>query len=165
MELFIQIKDGQPFEHPIFGDNFRQAFPDVDINNLPPEFARFERIQCPQLATLFQVDEVSYQWIDGIVKDVWTVREMTDQEKAQKMQDLSTSAIGTVNYMREVAQDNANNALTEAAKQAWLDYVGALNEWTLVDPVNPNIPAPPVISSDGIVVSLNASGTEPNVIG
>ena len=41
MELFIQIRNGQPFEHPIFGDNFRQAFPDVDVDNLPPEFARF----------------------------------------------------------------------------------------------------------------------------
>ena len=44
MELFIQIRDGLPFGHPIYGDNFRQAFPDVDLENLPPEFARFERI-------------------------------------------------------------------------------------------------------------------------
>ena len=42
MDFFIRIKDGQPFEHPIFGDNFRQAFPDVDVNNLPSEFAKFE---------------------------------------------------------------------------------------------------------------------------
>lgn len=165
MELFIRIKDGQPFEHPIFGDNFRQAFPDVDVNNLPSEFARFERIQCPQLATTFQVDEVSYQWIDGIVKDVWTVREMTSEEKSQKLENLSASAVGTVNYMKDVSQDNANKASTEAAKQAWLDYIEMLNVWTLVDPVNPNIPAPPVIRPDGTVVSITSPGTEPNVIG
>ena len=41
MELFIRIKDGEPFEHPIFGDNFRAAFPDIDSDNLPPDFVRF----------------------------------------------------------------------------------------------------------------------------
>ena len=44
MELFIRVKDGQAFEHPILGDNFRQAFPNINVNNLPSEFARFERI-------------------------------------------------------------------------------------------------------------------------
>ena len=81
MELFIRIVDGQPFEHPIFGDNFREAFPNVDTNNLPPEFARFERIECPDAAGMFEVYTVSYQWVDGIVKDVWALRPMTQEEK------------------------------------------------------------------------------------
>ena len=49
MDLIIRVKDGQPFEHPIFLDNFVQAFPDVDVNNLPPEFAKFTRYPAPQL--------------------------------------------------------------------------------------------------------------------
>ena len=33
MELFIQIdENGQAKEHPIMGDNFRQAFPDIDFS-------------------------------------------------------------------------------------------------------------------------------------
>ena len=86
MELFIRIKNGQPFEHPIFGDNFRQAFPDVDTSNLPAEFARFERIPMPSLvyATLNNPDPV-YQWVDGIVKDVWDVTPMTAEQKAEKI--------------------------------------------------------------------------------
>jgi hypothetical protein len=85
MELFIQIKDGQPFEHPIFGDNFREAFPNVDTNNLPLEFARFERIECPYVAGLFEVDIVSYQWVGNVVKDVWALRPMTQEEKDAKI--------------------------------------------------------------------------------
>jgi hypothetical protein len=85
MELFIRIVDGQPFEHPIFGGNFREAFPNVDTNNLPPEFARFERIECPYAAGMFEVDIVSYQWVDGIVKDVWALRPMTQEEKDEKI--------------------------------------------------------------------------------
>lgn len=86
MRLFIQIRDGQPFEHPIVEDNFIQAFPHLDPNNLPPEFAYFERVQNPRAAGVYQTDEVSYQWIDGVVKDVWSVVEMSSEEKAAKQQ-------------------------------------------------------------------------------
>jgi hypothetical protein len=164
MELYIQIRNGQPFEHPIFGDNFRQAFPLIDTNNLPPEFARFERIECPRQATMFQVDEVSYQWVDGIVKDVWSVREMTDEERAQKLQELSDSANASVEVMKGLAQTNADEASSDEIKQAWLDYIAQLNAWVLVDPLTPNIPRPPVISN-GVILSTTASGSEPDVIG
>jgi hypothetical protein len=91
MELFIQIRDGQPYKNPIFIDNFRDAFPGVDVNNLPPEFAKFERV--PQNVTPgpLEVAEVSYQWFDTIVKDVWFVRPMTDQEKAEKISEYQAN--------------------------------------------------------------------------
>ena len=85
MELYIRIKDGQPFEHPITAQNFRQAFPNIDVNNLPSEFARFERIPVPSLvyATLNNPDS-TYQIIDGVVKDVWDITPMTAQEITDK---------------------------------------------------------------------------------
>jgi hypothetical protein len=82
MELYIRIVNGQPFEHPIFGGNFRQAFPDVDVNNLPPEFARFERIEAPTCGE-YEKPVVTYGWVDGIVKDIWTVVEMSAEEKTE----------------------------------------------------------------------------------
>ena len=88
MELFIQIRDGRPFEHPIFSDNFREAFPHIDPNNLPPEFARFERIEPPQYGVYEVLLGPSYQWVDGIVKDVWLVRPMSAQEKLQKQEHV-----------------------------------------------------------------------------
>lgn len=87
MELFIQIRDGQPYEHPIFGDNFREAFPDIDTSNLPPEFARFERIPIPDIGVYEIAEGPVYQWVNGIVKDVWTVRPMTAEEKQQKISE------------------------------------------------------------------------------
>ena len=84
MELYIRIVNGQPFEHPILGDNFRQAFPDVDTNNLPADFARFTRVPKPEV-TVFQVvsAQPTYQWVDGGVQDVWEIRDMTAEEKAE----------------------------------------------------------------------------------
>jgi hypothetical protein len=81
-KLFIQIRDGQPYEHPIFESNFREAFPHIDPDNLPLEFANFERIEQPMTGQ-YEVNEgVTYEWVNGVVKDVWHVRPMTDEEKA-----------------------------------------------------------------------------------
>jgi hypothetical protein len=88
MELYIRIKVGQPFEHPIFGDNFRQAFPDIDVNNLPAEFARFERVERPVLGTyeVMVSEDATYELIDGVYKDVWRKRDMTAEEREAKKQ-------------------------------------------------------------------------------
>jgi hypothetical protein len=86
MELFIRIKDGQPFEHPIFGDNFRQAFPNVDTNNLPAEFARFVRVAPPAIGVYQKNQTVSYQLVDGVYTDVFSVEQMTAEEIAAKQQ-------------------------------------------------------------------------------
>lgn len=88
MELFIRIKDGQPFEHPIFGDNFRQAFPEVDVNNLPPEFARFQRVEPPVWGPYDKNPYVTYErGVDGVYRDVWRCEKMTAEEIKAK-QDL-----------------------------------------------------------------------------
>ena len=106
MELYIRIKDGQPFEHPISGNNFRLAFPDIDTNNLPPEFARFERVERPMLSeyeTL--VSETStYELIDGVYKDVWHKRDMTAEEKAA-IKQVAIKAVQDFWAAREQAEN------------------------------------------------------------
>ena len=83
MELFIQVRNGQPFEHPIFGDNFRQAFPHIDTDNLPPEFARFVRVEQPSIGVYEVYDGVTYEWTGNAFTDVHHVRAMTDEEKTE----------------------------------------------------------------------------------
>lgn len=91
MELFIRIKDGQPFEHPILKDNFCQAFPNIDVNNLPSEFARFERIAPPELSPYELYEGVTYEKIGEVYKDVHHVREMSVQEKTQKQEAVKAA--------------------------------------------------------------------------
>lgn len=87
--LFIQIKDGEPFEHPILYDNFIAAFPEIDINNLPKDrFAKFIRVAHPTLGVYEVYVGLTYQWVDGVVKDVHEIRAMTDEEKAAKQKDV-----------------------------------------------------------------------------
>lgn len=165
MELFIQIKNGQPFEHPIFGDNFRAAFPNVDVNNLPAEFARFERVEQPYAAGPFQVEEVSYQWVGGIVKDVWAVREMTDAERAEKISQLSSGIFKGISEQKVYAQAHIDNGPDETTRQTFRNYLAALNAYVLEDVLNPNTPLQPVMTIDGRVLPLDTPGSAPNVIG
>lgn len=84
MELFIQIRNGQPVEHPISGDNFQQAFPNIDTNNLPESFARFVRVETP-IVGVYEVHEgVTYEWQEGLVTDVHHIRSMTAEEMTAK---------------------------------------------------------------------------------
>ena len=93
MELFIRIQDGQVFGNPIFGDNFREAFPNVDVNNLPPEFARFERVERPTLGMyeVMESETPTYELVDGVWKDVWHKRDMTAEEKEVTKQNAINS--------------------------------------------------------------------------
>jgi hypothetical protein len=91
MELYIRIIDGQPFEHPILGDNFRDAFPHIDVNNLPSEFARFERVAHPLYGVYEVYEGVTYEWFDNVVKDVHHVRSMTEQERQTKIDEVKAA--------------------------------------------------------------------------
>lgn len=78
MRLYIRIKDGQLFEHPILESNFTQAFPSVDVNNLPPEFAKFVRVPKPAPDEGKQVvsAECRYEWVGDFVQDVWYLEQV-----------------------------------------------------------------------------------------
>jgi len=146
MELFIKIVDGQPSEHPILGDNFREVYPDIDTANLPSNFARFERVEQPVINKFQVVEGPVYQWVDGVVKDVWSVREMNDAERAEVIQQ-------EVNFANELHQDAINfvqnsfaKETDETVKQAWNNWLVQLNAWEIVDPSNiPNLPQAPDI--------------------
>ncbi len=84
MSLFIRIVDGAAFEHPILEDNFRQVFPDIDTDNLPSNFARFERVSQPAVGVYELYEGVTYEWSGEIMTDVHHVRDMTIEEKTEK---------------------------------------------------------------------------------
>ena len=88
-EMFIRLDNGQPVDHPIMGDNFRRAFPHIDPSNPHPDFAKFVRVARSEIGKYEVVTgEPTYQWVDGVVKDVWPTRPMTDEERLELNQIL-----------------------------------------------------------------------------
>lgn len=168
MELFIQIRDNAPYEHPILGDNFREAFPHIDVDNLPPDFARFNRIPKPEFkAQDFKVvgDEPTYEWVNGIVQDVWAVRDMTEEERRAAIESATTEAALFVSFVREHAVRNRDLQTTDNGKAAWQEYIDALDNYTVPDIFAPRVPPPPRLDRNGNVMNLYAPGSAPDVIG
>lgn len=88
--LYIKF-DGNGFvDHPILESNLLQVIPDIDLNNLPYGFAKFNRVPKPECG-IYEVVIPSeggvYAWeeIGKVAKDFWVVRQMTIDEKEIKI--------------------------------------------------------------------------------
>ena len=89
MKLYIKLENGQPIDHPMIKENFIQAFPHIDIDNLPPEFIEFVRVPHPVDLDIYEIyDGVHYEIIDGVCTDVHTVRAMTNEEIIAKQNQV-----------------------------------------------------------------------------
>ena len=156
LELYIQIRDGQPHEHPIFADNFRAAFPGVNTENLPNTFAKFIRVDAPVPDTYEVYEGVTYQWVDGVVKDVHSVRAMTDEERAAKDVELEAAANQRKLDRMGRCQTIADETEDADQKQLWLDCFTAHEAWVLesVNPVTPAFPPFPKKDESGNWVAL-----------
>jgi len=130
MKLFIQIKDGLPFGHPIVEDNFKQAFPEIDINNLPAEFANFERVEMTQITPYEVYEGTTYEFSNGVYKDVHHFRTMTEEEKQEKIANTFKRFPSwvfdeqTCTYNPPIAYPNDNkNYLWDEQSISWVEVV------------------------------------------
>jgi hypothetical protein len=85
MKLYIQTENGQTVNHPAFESNLIAAF-----GGVPDHWKPFVRVERPTLGVyeVLESEQSSYQMVDGVWTDAWSVRPMTDEEKAAKQQVL-----------------------------------------------------------------------------
>jgi len=99
MSLFIQIREGQPYQHPILEDNMRQLFPDHDLETAPDGFAHFVRVEQPVIGVYEKIDishghescGCEYEATESGFTDVWYILQMTDAEKTEKQNQVKAS--------------------------------------------------------------------------
>ena len=83
MNLYIEIENGAPKNHPAFMDNLLQAF-----GSIPAQWEMFIRAERP-VPSVYQVlasDEPTYGKLNNFWTDVWSLRDMTAEEKTAKQQ-------------------------------------------------------------------------------
>jgi len=80
-DLYIQIENGNPVNHPAYGGNLLQFY-----SSIPDNWQPFVRVKKP-FPDVYQVvsQESTYEFINGVWTDVWQIRDMTDDEKASKI--------------------------------------------------------------------------------
>jgi hypothetical protein len=164
MNLYIRIQDGQPFEHPLFESNVKEVWPDIDLNNLPSNLVRFERVQPPVPGSFEVLDGFTYELVDGIYKDVWHLRPMNDSERQDQIARFTESLNAGRTYLLQEANKKLESA-TEAQKQYWQGYITELTNYTPEDITKPSFPVAPKFDTNGNLVTVNSSGSAPNVIG
>ena len=101
LDLYIRLdENNNPIDHPIFADNIKQVWPDFDFENLPPGWAKFIRTRAYPTDVHFHdefkaISEPTYKWVDGVVKEVFEIRDMTDEEKENFLNDRKKYSIAT----------------------------------------------------------------------
>ena len=86
MNLYIQLKDGVLVNHPILESNLRAALPDVNLSEPNCGFIPFERIAQPKPKTYEVIEGTTYVIENGVAKDRWEIRAMTNEEIALKQE-------------------------------------------------------------------------------
>jgi hypothetical protein len=86
--LYIQIRNGGPFEHPIPEWNMRLLFADFDVDNPPDGFEKFVRVPLREIG-IYEIYEGSfYEKKNGVYTDVHYIRPMTEKEKRLKIENV-----------------------------------------------------------------------------
>jgi len=83
MNLYIETDNGATKNHPALEDNLIQAF-----GTIPSHWEPFSRVERPVLDVyqILDLSVASYAKVGGVWIDVWTVRELTTEEKTAKQQ-------------------------------------------------------------------------------
>ena len=82
MKLYIQVENNQTVNHPATEDNLIAAF-----GSIPSNWEPFVRVQRPvPVYEVFESNDPTYEKIDGVWTDVWSLRPMTDSEIIAKQQ-------------------------------------------------------------------------------
>lgn len=93
MRYFIRIDNGVPSGHPIQEDNFKQAFPDIDIDNLPSNFMEFEKDAIPPIfGPYIKYHGPNYEIIGNKVKEGHILSEYSEAEKLERKFEYKKNA-------------------------------------------------------------------------
>jgi hypothetical protein len=86
MELVIKLDNNRkPIGNPILLSNLKKTIPDFDINVLPVDYARFNRVEKPVIGVYEK--NLRSEFImrpDGVVHEVWYKDQMTSEEIQEK---------------------------------------------------------------------------------
>lgn len=85
MNLYIETENGQPKNHPAFEENLIQAF-----GVIPSNWVSFNRVEHPVIGVYEVYEGTTYELINDSYNDVHHVRQMTEEEKTIKQNQIIT---------------------------------------------------------------------------
>jgi len=91
MKLYIQVKYNQPVNHPSLESNVLEVF-----GGIPENWEPFVRVEMPSppLYKALVSQTPDYVKVNGIWTDVWSFRDMTAEEKAEVIRQVTETFRG-----------------------------------------------------------------------
>ena len=160
MNLFIKVDENNvPQDYPAVKENLIQAFPALDFeNSVPSGWLIFEKTDNPPVGIYQKFDEniggenaekrtgavgLEYKYIDGKIKEVWHILDLTDEEKTAKQNKVKDDWSKdpnwsswvfneqTCEYDPPVERPNDKYTRWSEIKTAWIEYPddGKNYEW------------------------------------
>jgi hypothetical protein len=84
MNLYIETENGVTKNHPALEENLIEAF-----GSVPSNWEAFVRVERPTNLGVYQiVNDPIYAKVEGVWTDVWTIRDMTAEEKTATQQTV-----------------------------------------------------------------------------
>jgi hypothetical protein len=83
MTNYIRVQNGEAVGEPITEAKLLQDNPGININVLPPEFARLIKVHPPKLSPYEKNQVKVYEWDRDAIKEVWYCEQVTPEEKLQ----------------------------------------------------------------------------------
>ena len=149
MDCFIRIVDGKPFEHPIHPDNFKDAFPEIDPNNLPEGFAYFKRVEKPFNPNPFKLHDCEYKLVGSNTwGDVWTERDATPEEEVAIKIDLDRQVRELKIIYRDVATSTFSSTTNTDIRTFCTNYINTLEQYNITDYRSIAVPQPPLLDAN-----------------
>lgn len=87
MELYIELVDENPINHPILKSNLEMI--GIDTNNLPSNYARFVR-RTSVCGVYEKIGSIDYVLYDGVYTDKYHYVPLTEEEKQAKQQRVKS---------------------------------------------------------------------------
>jgi len=164
INLYIQLENGQPINHPMFEEHLLAAYPDIDLTNTI-DFAPFIRTELPTL-TLLQVAVPNHVLMDDgkTYTDAYSVRDMDAEEVAQITSDYNAGIKSSIESYIDYANANIADADINDLP-IWQTYLDAITAFTYTNPFTAVVPRPPYKDKNGNLMSTSNAGAKPNVIG
>ena len=101
MDLYIQIdENGKAVNHPMLEENLLQAFPGININNLPSNIAKFQRTPEPDREPYVKEPTVTYEPRGGVYTEVYHREYMTSDEAIEAQNQVKADFAANPNSFK-----------------------------------------------------------------
>lgn len=149
---YIQVDEqGNTVNHPLMEENLIDIYP----NGIPAQYQPFIRIPIPTPNVFQTVGNVpSYGKINGVWQDVWPLISDSDEKITQTKLEID-QLVSNIKTDR-IAKVNAliiNSSTTDAQKFAYNNYLAQLQDYTVTDYLNWEVPKIPKLDSNGNIIS------------